>query len=205
MNQDSVPVDVIQDTLMEAWDKWHRVSTKSKKLEEAIDNIASPERIKKVVCLGLGQILQPHINPDVAKPGGPDNCICPRNIAQHLAALAIVKQLEKKTGQRVLLYAADPEYTPRHKVALETLIIGQFRILDCSYGRHEQFTVIDDSTLLFDMAGPPQCPTMRIVQEFARPVAIITKEIPRTGSFEDRLWFEVTEMDGNKVQIPGCS
>lgn len=199
----------IQHALVQSWDKWRNISTRAKRLEAAIDSIPNPERIKKVVCIGLGRILEPLISEPLvdSESGqiGPDNIIAPRNIAQHLAAIAIVKQLQTKTGQLIPLYAADPEYTPRHKRALETLIIGKFIILDISYRRHEQFTIIDDSTLLFDMAGPPQCPTMRIVQEYARPVAIITREVPLVAKFQDRLWFEVTEEDGTKVQVPGCA
>ncbi|KAI1763830.1 hypothetical protein GGR53DRAFT_531041 [Hypoxylon sp. FL1150] len=208
-DRDTISIADIQRTLIESWDRWRNVSTKAKRLETAIDSIPNPERIKKVVCLGLGRILEPldvkpPTDPETAK-SCPDNIIMPRNIAQHLAAIAIVKHLEKKTGQQIPLYAADPEYTPRHKKALETLLVGRFIILDCSYGKHEQFTVIDDNTLLFDMTGPPQCPTMRIIQEYARPAAIITKEVPRAGVFQDRLWFEVKEEDGTKVQVPGCA
>ncbi|KAI1778588.1 hypothetical protein F4818DRAFT_438747 [Hypoxylon cercidicola] len=204
MNRDTVSIADIQNTLVESWDKWCNISTKAKRLEMAIDNIPNPERIKKVLCLGLGTILSPL--PGLEAPeSGPGNMISPRNIAQHLAAIATAKQLERKTGQQILLYTADPYYGPRHKLALETLLIGPFIVLDPSYGKHEAFTMIDDSTLLFDMAGPPQCPTMRIIQEYARPVAIITREIPLEGKFQDRLWFDVTEEDGTKVQVPGCA
>ncbi|XXH04189.1 hypothetical protein Hte_010602 [Hypoxylon texense] len=208
LNSDAVPIGDIQHTLTKSWNKWRTVSTKARRLEAAIDSIPNPKRIKKVVCLGLGRILEPFVeslgDPDSANRGHTD-IIAPRNIAQHLAAIAIVKQLERMTGQYIPLYTADPEYGPRHKRALETLLIGQFTVLDPSYGKHEQFTVIDDNTLLFNMAGPPHCPTMRIIQEYARPVAIITKEVPREGDFQDRLWFEVTEEDGTKVQVPGCA
>ncbi|KAF3058538.1 hypothetical protein GL218_05256 [Daldinia childiae] len=131
----------------------------------------------------------------------------PRNIAQHIAAISLVKQLRKKTGNEdIPLFTADPEYGDEHKKALKTLPspLINFTVLEPGYGIHEQFTYIDDETLVFDMAGPPQCPTMRIIQEFARPVAIITGEVPRRGKFEDRLWFEVPE-NGKGIPIPGCA
>ncbi|KAI1370572.1 hypothetical protein F4677DRAFT_457755 [Hypoxylon crocopeplum] len=206
IRQDIVPADQIQEVLVEAWERWQAGNERTDLVAQAIDNIPMPERITKVVCLGLGSILKPlsYAPNQERNTVSPNNLLLPRNIAQHIAAIAIVKQLEKKTGQRIPLYTADPEYGVEHKKALEALPVHQFIVLDPSYGKHEQFTIIDDSTMLFDMTGPPQCPTLRIIQEFARPVAIITREIPREGKFQDRLWFEVTEDDGNKVQIPGC-
>ncbi|KAI1140123.1 hypothetical protein F5Y05DRAFT_424056 [Hypoxylon sp. FL0543] len=205
--QDFVSANFIHATLMDAWGKWKSVSTKAKQLAEAIDSIPKPERVNKVVCLGLGPVLRP-TRRDTMLPFGPENIgnrIMPRNIAQHLAAVAIVKQLERKTGQNILLYTADPEYSAQHKVALETLPIRPFIVLDPSYGKHEPFTVIDDNTLVICMAGAPECPAMRIIEEYARPVAFIAAEVPRTGKFQDRLWFEVTEEGGHKVQVPGCA
>ncbi|KAI0096052.1 hypothetical protein F4776DRAFT_561431 [Hypoxylon sp. NC0597] len=206
-SQDLVPVSAIQTILSAAWEKWQTVSTKAKQVEEAIDNIPKPERIKKVVCLGLGPVLTPSLR-DQGKSFTRENVgnrIMPRNIAQHIAAIAIVKQLEQKTGQEIRLYTADPAYTAKHKTALETFSVRPFTVLDPGYGKHEQFTVIDDSTLVFSMTGAPQCPAKRIIEEYARPVAFITAEVPRTGKFQDRLWFEVTEEGGHKVQIPGCA
>ncbi|KAI0383286.1 hypothetical protein F5Y04DRAFT_278995 [Hypomontagnella monticulosa] len=204
--QDLVPAETIQQTLSEAWEKWQNVSTKAKQFEAAINSIPHPERIKKVVCLGLGCIHTPTNLPGEKDPApGPGNRIYARNISQHLAAIAMVKIFERKTGREVPLYTADPDYGPEHKKALETLPFGKFIVLDSSYSKHEQFTMIDDKTFVFNMTGPPQCPAMRIIQEFARPVAFITKEVSLTGPFQDRLWFEVTEEDGNKVEVPGCA
>ncbi|KAI1394334.1 uncharacterized protein F4822DRAFT_424812 [Hypoxylon trugodes] len=205
--QDTISVEQIHKLLADAWERWQHVSIKAKQLEEAIDEIPRPELITKVVCLGLGRIIarRPHHSEPQPAEEDFDNMVYPRNIAQHIAAIAIVKQLEKKTGKPRRLYTADPEYGIQHKVALETFPYGKFTVLDPSYGNHEQFAIIDDSTLVFNMASLPQCPTMRIIQEYARPVAIITREIPREGKFQDRLWFEVTEENGNKVQIPGCA
>lgn len=205
-HQDLVPAETIRKTLSDAWEKWQNVSTKARQFEAAIDSIPKPHRIKKVVCLGLGSILTPTRlpNEETSTPG-PGNRIYARNIAQHLAAIALVKVLEKKTGRKIPLYTADPEYGAEHRMALSTLPFGKFIVLDPSYGRHEQFIMIDDTTLVFNMAVLPQCPAMRIIQEYARPVAIIAKEVPMEGPFQDRLWFEVTEEDGTKVQVPGCA
>ncbi|OTB09963.1 hypothetical protein K445DRAFT_17097 [Daldinia sp. EC12] len=211
-SRDIIAAEEIQRTLTKAWERWQREgNSRARQFEQAIDSIPKPERIKKVVCLGLGRVLTPNFrlanqerNGD--EPKRPRNIVMPRNIAQHIAAISIVKQLEKRTGHSVPLYTADPDYGAEHKKALETLPFGKFIVLNPSYGKHQQFTYIDDNTLVFDMAGPPECPTMRIIQEYARPVAIITMEIPRKGTFEDRLWFEVAdEESGNEIQIPGCA
>ncbi|KAI1097261.1 hypothetical protein F4804DRAFT_347326 [Jackrogersella minutella] len=198
--QDTIPASAIQDVLTVAWTRWQNVS-RAKELHLAISKIPNPECIKKVVCLGLGRILEQM--PYSGEQENSGDRISPRNIAQHIAAIAIVKQLEKKTGQKIDLYTAEPAYTPQHKIALETFHIRNFVVLDPSYGKHEQFTIIDDSTLIFNMAGSPQCPALHIIQEYARPVAMITSNVSRTGPYQDRLWFEVTEADGNKVQVPG--
>ncbi|KAI2776315.1 hypothetical protein F4815DRAFT_484713 [Daldinia loculata] len=212
-SRDDVKVEDIQKTLTDAWERWKcDKNTRAHEFKQAIDSIPNPEKIKRVVCLGLGRILMPNFGSNQQSPEKdsgntqrPRNIIMPRNIAQHIAAVSLVKQLEKKTNKEIPLYTADPEYGDEHKKALETLPFGKFLVLDPGYGVHQQFTYIDDNTLVFDMAGPPQCPTMRIIQEFARPVAIITGEIPRRGKFEDRLWFEVKAENGKEVQIPGCA
>ncbi|OTA93940.1 hypothetical protein M434DRAFT_384900 [Hypoxylon sp. CO27-5] len=206
-SQDLVSVDAIQAILTAAWEKWQTVSTKATQVTEAIDSIPKPERIMKVVCLGLGPVLMPALR-DRDKPFSKENVgnrIMPRNIAQHIAAIAIAEQLEQKTGREIRLYTADPAYTAQHKTALETFSVRPFTVLDPGYGKHEQFTVIDDNTLVICMTSVPQCPAKRIIEEYARPVAFITAEVPRTGKFQDRLWFEVTEEGGHKVQIPGCA
>ncbi|KAI0847393.1 hypothetical protein F5Y00DRAFT_271127 [Daldinia vernicosa] len=213
-SRDDVTVKEIQDTLADAWERWQcDKNTRANEFKQAINSIPNPEKIEKVVCLGLGRILMPNFrsnqqSPEQSTGNTPrphNNIIMPRNIAQHIAAISLVKELEKKTNKEIPLYTADPEYGDGHKKALETLDFGKFIVLDPAYGVHEQFTYIDDNTLVFDMAGPPQCPTMRIIQEYARPVAIITGEIPRRGKFQDRLWFEVQEESGKKIQIPGCA
>ncbi|KAI2466406.1 hypothetical protein F4781DRAFT_424052 [Annulohypoxylon bovei var. microspora] len=202
MRQDLIPENAIHNVLAIAWQRWQTVSTRAKQVYEAIDSIQKPKRIKKVVCLGLGPILTAlHNNPGE----NISDCLSPRNVAQHCLVIAIVKQLEEKTGQQINLYTADPGYTPQHKIALEQSTIIPFIVLDPSYGKHEQFTVIDGDTMLVNFAGPPECPTMSLIQEYARPVVIITTEVPRKRPFQDRQWFEVTEEDGNKVKIPGCA
>ncbi|KAI8959642.1 hypothetical protein F5Y11DRAFT_359068 [Daldinia sp. FL1419] len=210
--RDTIAASEIQQTLIEAWKKWQdKDNERARQFEEAIDSIPKPNRIKKVVCLGLGRILQPNYHFSVQQASDqddkqrPNNVIMARNIAQSIAAMSIVRQLKKRTGKDIPLYTADPDYGDEHKKALKKLPFGEFIVLDPSYDRHEQFTYIDDNTLVFDMAGPPACPTMRIIEEFARPVAIITAEIPCTGPFQDRLWFETTEECGTKIKIPGCS
>ncbi|KAI1418360.1 hypothetical protein F5Y13DRAFT_176464 [Hypoxylon sp. FL1857] len=206
-SQDFVPASTIHAILTEAWGRWQDVSIRAKQLEVAIGNIPRPERIKKIVCLGLGPVLTPTLR-DPSRPFSMENVgnkIMPRNVAQHLAAIAIAQQLENKTRRQIPIFTADPGYTPQHKLALETFSVRSFVVLDPSYGKHEQFTVIDDSTLVICMVFAPQCPAKRIIEEYARPVAFITSEVPREGKFQDRLWFEVTEQDGNKVQIPGCA
>ncbi|KAI0179512.1 hypothetical protein GGR52DRAFT_536462 [Hypoxylon sp. FL1284] len=201
--RDTVSAYDIQQTLTDSWVRWCTISATARRLESAIDKIPDPKRTNKVVCLGLGRILLPLVEPDVAE-WGPNNMLASRNLSQHLAAIAITKLLENKTGQQIALYAADPDYKAQHKSALETLSLQRFTVLDPSYGKHEVFTIIDDSTLLFDMAGGPPCPTLSLVQEYARPVAIITHEVPRDGvKYQDRQWFELTERDGTKVQVPG--
>ncbi|KAI1653915.1 hypothetical protein F4813DRAFT_373208 [Daldinia decipiens] len=213
---DTVKAKDIQETLDEAWKRWEcDKNTRAREFKQAINSIPNPEKIKRVVCLGLGRILMPNSRPNQQSSeqnsGNTQrqcNIIMPRNIAQHIAAISLVKLLRKKTGKEdIPLYTADPEYGDEHKKALETLPphLCKFTVLDPRYGIHQQFTYIDDNTLVFDMTGPPQCPTMRIIQEFARPVAIITGEIPRRGKFEDRLWFEVHAENGKEIQIPGCA
>ncbi|KAI0099369.1 hypothetical protein F4814DRAFT_433034 [Daldinia grandis] len=210
---DGVDAGDIQRTLTEAWKRWQSdKNIRAREFKQAIDSIPNPEKIERVVCLGLGRVLLPNFRcseqfseHSPVNTQRPRNIIMPRNIAQHIAAISLVKQLEKKTNNTIPLYTADPEYGDEHKKALETLPFGKFTVLDPGYGVHEQFTYIDDNTLVFDMTGPPQCPTMRIIQEFARPVAIITREVPCRGKFEDRLWFEVREESGREVQIPGCA
>ncbi|KAI1808866.1 hypothetical protein F4811DRAFT_499256 [Daldinia bambusicola] len=209
---DTISAEEIQQTLAKAWERWQRQdNSRARQFEQAIDSIPKPERIDKVVCLGLGRILTPNFRRanqecDDDNQKRPRNILMPRNISQHVAAISIVKQLKKRTGKEIPLYTADPDYGLEHTKALKTLPFGKFIVLDPSYGTHQQFTHIDDNTLVFDMAGPPECPTMRIIQEYARPVAIITMEVPRTGTFEDRLWFEVAdEENGNEIQIPGCA
>ncbi|KAI0836680.1 hypothetical protein F5Y06DRAFT_305137 [Hypoxylon sp. FL0890] len=205
--QDFVPVNLIHHVLTEAWRKWKTISTKAKQVEEAIDNIPKPERINKIVCIGLGPVMTP-VPKDSDQPYSPENVcpgLMPRNIAQHIAAVAIVKQLEQKTGKEIQLYTADPGYKAQHKIALETFPIRPFIVLDPSYGKHEHFTIIDDNTMVICMTQGQPCPARRIIEEYARPVAFITSEVPRSGKFQDRQWFEVTEQGGNKVQIPGCA
>ncbi|KAI2625635.1 hypothetical protein GGR54DRAFT_654024 [Hypoxylon sp. NC1633] len=207
--QDLVPARTIQDILAETWSRWQGwqgPDSRRKRFEKAIDRIPSPERITKIVCLGFGNILSPlprQPDGDSSEPV-PRNIVRPMSLAQHIAAIALAKLLEAKTRRQISLYTADPDYGAQHREALETLPLHRFVVLDPGYGRHEQFTVIDDTTVVFNMAGPPECPALRIIQEFARPVAIITSEVPSRGPSSDRLWFEVTEEDGTKVQIPGC-
>ncbi|KAI1452561.1 hypothetical protein F4805DRAFT_472308 [Annulohypoxylon moriforme] len=200
--QDLVSANAIRAVLERAWKRWQTISTRATQVQEAIKCIPKPELINKVVCVGLGPILTAlRDNPG----GGIEDHLAPRNVAQHCLAIAIVKQLEEKTGSRIRLYTADPGYTRQHKIALEGNTIIPFTVLDPHYGWHEQFTVIDDNTMLINFAGPPDCPTMRIIEEYARPAVIITREVPRIGPYQNRQWFEVTEKNGNKLKMPGCA
>ncbi|KAI0885868.1 uncharacterized protein GGS22DRAFT_179550 [Annulohypoxylon maeteangense] len=198
--QDLIPSKDIHDVLAEAWNRWQTISTRATQVYEAIESIPKPNRIKKVVCLGLGAILRARSPENNIR-----NSLCPRSVAQHCLAIAIVKRLERNTGKQISLYTSDLAYTAQHKIALERSNIIRFNVLDPSYGKHEQFPMIDDNTMLIDFTGPPDCPTMAIIEEYARPVVIIGHAVPQTGPYQDRQWFEVTEEDGNKLRVPGCA
>lgn len=176
-----------------------------------------------VVCVGLGLIAPGVIDLDTDKyilMKRPPTCI-----AQHVAALAIVKQLQKITSQKVELYTADPNYGPYHKKALETLdqveSIGiSFKVCDPAYGKQEHFTKIDESSLVFSVGA--FCPIMRIVSEYTRPVAMIWEcieehEDPKPANLMEPapevVWYEVNpwEVEGGEdypkeaVQVPGTA
>ncbi|KAI0896460.1 hypothetical protein F4806DRAFT_508372 [Annulohypoxylon nitens] len=202
MRQDEVSCNVIQAVLEKAWEKWKSISTRAKQVSVALDSIPKPERINKVVCIGLGPILTALSS----SSGEIDrDMLYPRSVAQHCLAIAAVKELGKKAGQKINLYTADLGYTPQHNYGIEGSKIVEFKVLNPCYGTHEQFTFIDDNTMLINFAGPPDCPTLSIIEEYARPVVIITEEVPPMGPYQDRQWFEVTEENGNKVQVPGCA
>ena len=172
------PVTVIQNIIIEAFAKWDK-SYMASGLENAIKNIPEPRRIKKVVCLGFGLIDAIDYHPPSGRLNQRDQRAGP--LAQHTAALAMVRQLQNMTNQRVELYTADPAYGPFHKEALGTLdkveSIGiKFKFCDTSHGKHEQFTKTDENTLLF--AERPFCYDRRTVSEYTRPAVMICLALP---------------------------
>ncbi|CAJ2500010.1 Uu.00g028630.m01.CDS01 [Anthostomella pinea] len=193
------------------------------KVREAIKAIPKPERIRKVVCIGLGSFALPSTgtlgpSPENRRderpiPGPKDApALNPGGLIQHVLAISTVKQLYELTGKTPQLYAADPGYTQPHKEALENLSNVKFKILDPSYGFHEQFVEIDDSTMVISIL--PQSPVELLVSEYARPVAMIrTNGWTRGPPFsekkdpdEDMYWYEaeVGEPDGQTMKTPGC-
>lgn len=216
------PPNFIQAILSDAFSNWGKCH-KAAGLKAAIDKIPHPERIKRVVCVGLGLIVTGAIDLDTDKyvlMRRPPTCI-----AQHVAALAIVKQLQEITSQKIELYTADPNYGPYHKKALKTLdqvesIAISFKVCDPAYGKQEHFAKIDESSLLFSVGA--FCPIMRIVSEYTRPVAMIWEcieehEDPKpanlTEPYPEVVWYEAKpwEVEGGEdypqevVQVPGIA
>ena len=169
----------IRNILKEAFSKWEK-SYMAPGVKEAIGNIPDPGRIKRVVCVGLDLIEYSVDRRWLKRDNEPTTAVAP--LAQHVAALAIVKQLRHMTQQTVELYTADPAYGPSHKEALETLdaieSIGiKFNVCDVSYGVHEQYLNINEETLLF--TGPASCRVLRAVSEYTRPAVIICEGLDR--------------------------
>lgn len=190
----------IQRKLEMTFSNWSK-SYNAEGLKQAIQNIQKPERIKKVVCIGLGMILGGFYELDNYHHWRGSHRV--QGTCQHTAALAIVKQLQDMTGQKVELYAADPEYGPEHIDALETLdqveSIGiKFKVCDTAFGKHEHFTKIDESTLVFTSGA--FAIIHRAVSEYTRPAVMIWEclsehEDPKPETplepCPDILWHEV--------------
>lgn len=210
------PVVIIQNILKEGFGNWDK-SYMAPGVKEAIGKIPDPGRIKRVVCVGLGLIECARFEASLNETH-PSRAYG-ASLAQHVAALAIVKQLQDMTKKKVQLYTADPAYGPSHKEALETLdkveSIGiKFNVCDVSYGRHEQYLKINDDTLLFTVAA--YCGVLRAVSEYTRPAVMICEGLCRDTNQDperpspDYLWYEVKprEIKGmgderTSVKIPG--
>ncbi|CAJ2500013.1 Uu.00g028660.m01.CDS01 [Anthostomella pinea] len=111
----------------------HQGTSRSKALDRAIESIPNPERIKKVVCIGLGKVFK---STYLAKCHELQVNIHPSHLAQHTAARAIVEILRSKTHQDVQLHAADPAYGRRHEEVLTNLPGVKFNVLNPIYGHH---------------------------------------------------------------------
>ncbi|KAI1496162.1 hypothetical protein F5X99DRAFT_414407 [Biscogniauxia marginata] len=206
-----IPANKTREVLEVAMDHWRKGGERAVMLREAIDSIEKPERVTKIVCLGLGAIF--HVK-------NQELYVHCDSLAQHTAARAIAEQLRHKTGKMVELYASDLAYnTDNYKEALSTLPGVSFTILDPSFGKHEQFNMIDDSMILFGTGF--QCPTLLIVNEIARPLAMITESVRVNMSHQWDLtvpdgeldWSKITEVNDPEdeledeletLEIPGC-
>ncbi|KAH9899025.1 hypothetical protein F4778DRAFT_782621 [Xylariomycetidae sp. FL2044] len=186
----------LQDVLTEAWRNWRKpMNMRRRSFERAIWNIPLPERIKKIVCLGMGRLTFPLLveSPRQREHYDWQTGLFHRAIAQHTLAVAAATLIRQSTGNDVSIYAADPAYGKPHKEALQDFPQANFIILDPTYDVHEGFTEIDDSTLL--IAIQSYCPVLRIVQEYARPVVMITHEVSEYDRPEDDvLWYEAKDL-----------
>ncbi|KAI1076879.1 hypothetical protein F5B20DRAFT_593676 [Whalleya microplaca] len=217
MSDDKIVKETIENGL-NIWETEGR--TRAQKLRKAIDRLPQPQRIKKVVCIGLGAICtciavpknpETQGNTQAWEPCINKGVISHPALAQHVTALVIVNQLQQKTGQIIDLYTGDPMYGEPHKKALESLNGTKFRVLRTDYGKHEHFTMIDDSTFLIAIC--PGCEAISLVSEYARPVAMLCESLSRhqdPSDFDkvdpDILWYELEDPGtGTKIKIPGTT
>lgn len=129
-------------------------------LKGCINSIKDPERITKIVCDRLGHCFDKGL-------------VVPRHLNQHVFASWLRHELHTMTGKPVNLYAACQNYDAIH---VQCLSAWGFTMLDPTFGHHEQFLEIDDSTFLISFDHTFR--TRRIVFEYAQPAAMIT-ELPR--------------------------
>ncbi|KAI0004721.1 hypothetical protein F4779DRAFT_633944 [Xylariaceae sp. FL0662B] len=195
-----VEPNLIRNLVSNALESWNsQGNQKARELNAAVDQIPHPERIKKVVCIGLGKMVFESLPIEAADTL---NQIATGPILQHVAAIAIVQRLQARTGQKVELFTADPDYGSAHTEALQTLSGIQFTVLDAGYGKHQHFAMIDDATFVINIAGA-QCPLEILLTEYARPVAMIVSYWPKALE-RDILWYELEDEDTReKVAIPG--
>ncbi|KAI1326935.1 hypothetical protein F5Y16DRAFT_399859 [Xylariaceae sp. FL0255] len=177
---------------------------KKRMVEQCINNIKHPEKIKKMVCIGFGLIATHPV-------------ILLEDIGKH-------SKLQQMTNnnQKIELYAVDPDYDKYHEEFLTSLEpIAFAKILNPSYELQEHWPVIDDSTFLF-VEEPGLAPVKSMVMEYARPAAMLcvkhhyedlVQDYDGKPSVEDEKgplypfdaqWIEIPKAPGSdeKVAIP---
>ncbi|KAI0112224.1 hypothetical protein GGR51DRAFT_508498 [Nemania sp. FL0031] len=157
-----VTAEEIRDIFVSAQKKW-KEDGKDESLRGIIDRIEHPERIDKVVCIGLGRMAyRKH-------PMQTDPIVAAPCLAQHLAILTMVDCLRARVSHDIELCAADFTYDEAHKIALES--VG-FTIFDPSRHKHEHFRMIDQRTMLCSCGIPPFQSIMPIISEYVQPAAL---------------------------------
>ncbi|KAH9903833.1 hypothetical protein F4778DRAFT_101042 [Xylariomycetidae sp. FL2044] len=222
-NRDLVKAEYLLEILNESWDNWsavrhkERVNKVAEKAEIAISKIPNPERINKVVCIALGALASHIVEPATNRFERWRYRFQSGSIAQHMLAAATARVIQQKTRQPVKLYSSDPRYGIQHQRALAAFPAFSFTLLDPRWGRHEAFTLIDDSTVVIELSAY-FCPTLDLIQSYARPVAIITErpfyqedldlsKFPagtKVGVGSSAKWYDVkiTDPDGNERYGP---
>ncbi|KAI8624803.1 hypothetical protein F5Y19DRAFT_490666 [Xylariaceae sp. FL1651] len=163
--QDLSTPELVESAINYALQRWP-TDDRARLFDQAIESIEKPERIKKIVTLGLGRVIRYSSGADMGA-----KCVA-SSLAYHVAAIKIAEKLKERTGQDIALYAADAGYGDSHKRGLENLSPIKFKVLDASYHRQEQWSVIDDSTLVI-ADRPNASPWKVFILEYARPVAFI--------------------------------
>jgi hypothetical protein len=112
-------------------------------------------QIKKIVCLGLGPLL----NPDMSTPG----------LLQHLAAFTIARTLNAcyksvdPACPRIKIFAQDPSYSESDRILLRR--IDPITIVSDPLG----FLGIDENTLVISFALPFGVPLMQMLPDMFGP------------------------------------
>ncbi|KAI0432871.1 hypothetical protein F5Y09DRAFT_352877 [Xylaria sp. FL1042] len=155
--------DDLRNILLGAWDIWTK-DARDRNFATIVNNIPNKTEINKVVCIGLSDVA---IRYGESKE---DMSVYSSTLAQYLAVMSIAYYLRASVAHEVELFAADWGYDEAHVAALPSL---GFTILNPLHGKQEQFTKIDDNTMLISF-GIPDCESiLPIISEYARPVAMI--------------------------------
>jgi hypothetical protein len=122
-------------------------------LEKCGENL---DKITKVICFGNGDF-----HPDACHDES-------RAMAQHAAALTVVKILRERSGRDVPLLAQDPAYTESVKEVLQK---RGFSIYGGPGRASHGFIDVDDDT--FVMSISPSAPVRSVIADFARPAILM--------------------------------
>ncbi|KAI0004774.1 hypothetical protein F4779DRAFT_633875 [Xylariaceae sp. FL0662B] len=152
-------------------DRWE-ASQKCVELKEVFRRLPIPKGINKILCIGLGDLIQYRVAEDT---------ICPKRLwgiealsefspmAQHAAAMTIRDVLAERFGTPdIELLAQDPVYSEATQRVLTRM---GFRIV----GRHGAggFAEIDHNTLVFNYRSIVN--VREIIADIARPAVVITE------------------------------
>lgn len=157
-----VTAEEIKDVLELGMKRW-RKDGKDKSLRSITDKIEHPERIDKVVCVGLGRMAYRK------EPAQTDPIVAGPCLAQHLAILTMVDYLRDRVSHKIELYAADFFYDEAHKSALESF---GFTVFDPARHKHEHFRMIDRRTMVCSCGIPPFQSIMPIISEYVQPAVL---------------------------------